>query len=43
MRIEHVNLNVNLSIFAHLNVNSVRNRLKFLAEFVRGKVDILTI
>ena len=30
-------------IFAHLNINSLRNKFEFLVEFVKGKVDILMI
>ena len=30
-------------IFAHLNINSLRNISEFLVEFVIGKVDILMI
>ena len=30
-------------IFAHLNINSIRNRFEFLATQVRGKIDILMI
>ena len=39
MRIKHVNK----LIFAHLNINSLRNKFEFLVEFARGKVDILMI
>ena len=31
---------VNKLIFAHLKINSLRNKLEFSIEFVRGKVDI---
>ena len=34
---------VNKLVFAHLNINSLRNKLEFSIEFVRGKVDILMI
>ena len=34
---------VNKLIFAHLKINSLRNKLEFSIEFVRGKVDILMI
>ena len=32
--------NVNKLIFAHLNVNSIRNKFEFLATQVKGKIDI---
>ena len=32
--------NVNKLIFAHLNINSIRNKLEFLATQVKGKIDI---
>ena len=35
--------NVNKLIFAHLNINSIRNKFKFLATQVKGKIDILMI
>ena len=34
---------VNKRIIAHLNINSLRNKFGLLAEFTRGKVDILMI
>ena len=34
---------VNKLIFAHLNINSVRNKSEFLATKVKGKTDILMI
>ena len=34
---------VNKLVFAHLNINSLRNKLEFSIEFVRDKVDILMI
>ena len=35
--------NVNKLIFAHLNINSIRNIFEFLATQVKGKIDILMI
>ena len=35
--------NVNKLMFAHLNINSIRNKLWFLAAQVKGKIDILII
>ena len=35
--------NVNKLIFAHLNINCIRNKFEFLAMQVKGKVDILMI
>ena len=35
--------NVNKLIFAHLNINSIRNTFEFLATQVKGKIDILMI
>ena len=35
--------NVNTLIFAHLNINSVRNKFEYLTTQVKGKVDILMI
>ena len=35
--------NVNKLIFAHLNINSVRNKFEFSAMQVKGKIDILMI
>ena len=35
--------NVNNLIFAHLNINSIRNKSEFLATQVKGKIDILMI
>ena len=34
-------INVNKRIFAHLGINSLRNKFEFLVEFIKGKVDIL--
>ena len=34
---------VNELIFAHLNINSIRNKFKFLAMQVKGKLGILMI
>ena len=39
MRIKHVNK----LIIAHLNINSLRNKLEFLIEFIKVKFDILMI
>ena len=30
-------------IITHLNINSLRTKVEFLIEFIRGKVDILMI
>ena len=35
--------NSNKLIFAHLNINSIRNKFKFLATHVKGKIDVLMI
>ena len=35
--------NENKLIFAHLNINSIRNKFEFLAPQVKGKIDILMI
>ena len=35
--------NVNKLIFAHLNINSIRNKFDNLSKLIRGKVDILLI
>ena len=35
--------NVNKLIFAHININSIRNNLQFSALQVKGKTDILMI
>ena len=35
--------NTNKLIFAHLNINSIRNKFEFLATQVLGKIDVLTI
>ena len=35
--------NVNKLVFAHLNMNSIRNKLEFLATQVKSKIDILMI
>ena len=34
---------MNQLIFAHLNINSIRNKFEFLAEQIKGKTDILMI
>ena len=34
---------MNKLIFAHLNINSVRNKFEFLAEQIKGKINILMI
>ena len=39
MRVKHIKK----FIFTHLNINSPCNKLVFLIEFVKGKVDILMI
>ena len=33
--------NANKLIFAHLNINSIRNKFEFLATKVKGKIDAL--
>ena len=35
--------NINKVIFAHLNTNSIRKKFEFLAEQVKGKIEILMI
>ena len=35
--------NMNKLIFAHLNINSITNNFEFLAEQIKGKIDILMI
>ena len=35
--------NVNKLSFAHLNINSIRNKFEFLSTQVKGKIDILII
>ena len=35
--------NPNKLVFAHLNINSIRNKSEFLATQVKGKIDILMI
>ena len=35
--------NENKLIFAHLNINSIRNKFEFLATQGKGKIDILMI
>ena len=35
--------NINTLIFAHLNINSIRNKFEFLADQVKGKIDVLMI
>ena len=35
--------NVNKLIFAHLNINSIRNNFELLATQVKGKIDIIMI
>ena len=34
---------MNKLIFAHWNINSIRNKVEFLAEQIKGKIDILMI
>ena len=34
---------MNKLIFAHLNINSIWNKFEFLAEQIKGKIDILMI
>ena len=34
---------MSINFIAQLNINSLRNKFEFLVEFIRGKVDILTI
>ena len=34
---------MNKLTFAHLNINSIRNKFEFLAEQIKGKIDILMI
>ena len=33
--------NANKLVFAHLNINSIRNKFEFLATQVKGKIDVL--
>ena len=35
--------NLNKLVFAHLNINSIRNKFELLSEQVRGNVDVLTV
>ena len=35
--------NMNRIIFAHLNINSIRNKFDMLSDLIKGKVDILLI
>ena len=35
--------NMNRIIFAHLNINSIRNKFDMLSDLIRGKIDILLI
>ena len=35
--------NANKLVFAHLNINSIRNKFEFLATQVKGKIDVLMI
>ena len=35
--------NLNKLVFAHLNINSIRNKFKLLSEKVRGNVDVLIV
>ena len=35
--------NLNKLIFAHLNINSIRNKFELLSEQVKGNVDVLMI
>ena len=37
------NNNVNKLIFAHLNINSIRNKFELLKEQTKGNIDILMI
>ena len=39
MRIKHVNK----LIFTHFDISLLRNKVEFLVEYVKGKVDILMI
>ena len=35
--------NSNKLIFAHININSVRNKLEFLSTQVKGNIDVLMV
>ena len=35
--------NVDRLIFAHLNINSIRNKFDNLSQLIRGKIDVLLI
>ena len=35
--------NLNKLVFAHLNINSIRNKFELLPEQVRGNVDVLMV
>ena len=35
--------NLNKLVFAHLNINSIRNKFELLSEQVRGNADILMV
>ena len=35
--------NLNKLVFAHLNINSIRNKFELLSEQVRGNVDVLMV
>ena len=35
--------NLNKLIFAHLNINSIRNKFELLSEQIKGNVDVLMI
>ena len=35
--------NLNRIIFAHININSIRNKLDQLANLIKGKIDALMI
>ena len=35
--------NLDKLIFAHLNINSIRNKFNYLSEQIRGNVDILLV
>ena len=37
------NLNLNKLIFAHLNINSIRNKFELLSEQIKGNVVVLMI
>ena len=39
----HVKSNLNSLIFAHFNINSIRNKFAFLAKYLTSNVDLLMI